>query len=100
MRGLQMNRKTRRVFSPEFKEDAVNLVIKQGYSMEKAAERLDLSRSALGKWVRAKRQEENKSGLSFSEKEELIRLRKALKQAEMGRDILKKAAAFFAKEQL
>ena len=38
--------------------------------------------------------------LSFSEKEELNRLRKALKRAEMERDILKKAAAFFAQEQL
>jgi transposase len=95
-----MSRKVRTIYNAEFKEDAVKLVINQGYKVEEAADRLGVSKSALGKWVRAKRIERSDSGLSFSEKEELNRLRKALKRAEMERDILKKAAAFFAQEQL
>lgn len=95
-----MSRKVRKFFSAEFKEDAVNLVVKQGYKIQDAANRLGVSQGALGKWVRFKKLEKTDSGPSFAEKEELIRLRKALKQAEMERDILKKAAAFFAKEPL
>ena len=95
-----MPRKVRKVYSPEFKEDAANLVIKQGYVIKDAAERLDVSKSALGKWVKMQKKSNAGVGADFTEKEELIRLKKALKQAEMERDILKKAAAFFAKEQL
>ena len=95
-----MSRKVRTAYSAEFKEDAVNLVLKQGYKSVEAAERLGVSRSALDKWIQAKKSELSESALSFSERDELVQLRKALKQAEMERDILKKAAAFFAKEQL
>ena len=95
-----MSRKVRKTYNAEFKEDAVKLVINQGYKVEEAAERLGISKSALGKWIRAKQLEETDSSLSFSEREELIQLRKENKRLEMERDILKKAAAFFAKEQL
>lgn len=95
-----MSRKIRQKYTSEFKEDAVSLVLEQGYQLKDAAERLGVSKSALGKWVQAKKSALTDTGLSFSEREELIRLRKALKEAQMERDILKKATAFFAKEQL
>jgi len=95
-----MSRKVRTIYNAEFKDDAVKLVINQGYKIEEAADRLGVSKSALGKWVRSKKIEKSDSGLSFSEREELVQLRKALKRAEMERDILKKAAAFFAQDQL
>ena len=95
-----MSRKLRQRYTKEFKEDAVCLVLDQGYKVKEAAERLGVSVSALGKWVQAKQAERSGTGVSLSEREELIRLRKELKEAQMERDILKKAAAFFAKEQL
>jgi transposase len=95
-----MHRKARQSYTKEFKEQAVSLVLEQDYKIIDAAERLGISKSALGKWVKAKKDEQTGSGLSFSEREELNQLRKMLKEAQMERDILKKAAAFFAKEQL
>lgn len=92
-----MTRKIRRKFTPSFKDDAVKLVLEQNYTIDEAAVRLDVSRSALGKWVRAKKAEKN-DGLSFSEKEALIQLRKETKRLRMERDILKKAAVFFASD--
>ena len=90
-----MTRKIRRKYSSSFKSDAVSLVLEQGYTVDEAATRLDVSSSALGKWVRLKKAEKA-DGLSFDEREELIALRKETKRLKMERDILKKAAVFFA----
>lgn len=95
-----MSRKPRQSYTKEFKQDAVNLVLNQGYKVKDAAARLGVSVSALVKWVQLSKASTSGEGLNFSEREELVRLRKALKEAEMERDILKKAAAFFAKEHL
>lgn len=95
-----MSRKPRQSYTSEFKEDAVSLVLKQGYKLRDAAERLGISSSALGKWVQAKKNASVDTGLSFSEREELLVLRKENKRLLQEREILKKAAAFFAKEQL
>ena len=67
-----MSRKVRSVFNAEFKEDAVNLVLKQDYTVEDAANRLGIFQSGLGQWVRSMKLEKTVSGLSFTEKEELI----------------------------
>jgi transposase len=93
-------RRTRRRFTEEFKAGAVRLVIDEGKSVGAVARDLDLTGSALGLWVRQARAEQTtgKSGLMKEEREELIRLRKALRIAEEERDILKKATAFFAKQ--
>ena len=78
-----MHRKAHQSYTKEFKEQAVSLVLEQGYKIVEAAERLGLSKSALGKWVQAKKDEERGSGLSFSERKELNQLRKMLKEAQM-----------------
>lgn len=90
-----MNRKVRKKYTASFKDDAVKLVLEHSYTIEDAAQRLDVSKSALGKWVRTKKAEKDE-GFSFSEREELTNLRKEAKRLRMERDILKKAAVFFA----
>ncbi len=94
--------RSRRKFTQEFKDDAVSLVIDQGYSCAEVARRLGVSDNNVNRWVRKYRQRhevESADGLSPGEMEaELKRLRKENKRLEMERDILKKAAAFFANE--
>jgi len=94
--------RTRRKFTQEFKDDAVSLVIDQGYSCAEVARRLGVSDNNVNRWVREYRQRnevESADGLSRDQMEaELKRLRKENKRPEMERDILKKAAAFFANE--
>mgnify|MGYP001553806769 FL=1 len=94
--------RSRRKFTQEFKDDAVSLVIDQGYSCAEVARRLGVSDNNVNRWVREYRQRneiESANGLTPEEMEaELKRLRKENKRLEMERDILKKAAAFFANE--
>ena len=94
--------RTRRRFTKEFKDDAVGLVIEQGYSCAEVGRRLGVSENNVNRWVRQYRdQSESAStdGLTREQLEtELKRLRKENKRLEMEREILKKAAAFFANE--
>mgnify|MGYP001824332102 FL=1 len=94
--------RSRRKFTQEFKDDAVSLVIDQGYSCAEVARRLGVSDNNVNRWVREYRERneiESANGLSREEMEaELKRLHKENKRLEMERDILKKAAAFFANE--
>ena len=91
-------------YSLEFKQDAAKLVLEKGYSCQKAADHLGVSLSALSRWVKAERPENisepfgKKTVLSLAEHDELRRLRKENEQLRMEREILKKAAVFFAKE--
>jgi transposase len=96
----QTTRRARRAFTEEFKAGAVRLVVDEGKSVGAVARELDLTASALGLWVKQARAErsQGKSGLMKEEREELGRLRQALRIAEEERDILKKATAFFAKQ--
>ena len=94
--------KVRQRYTAEFKEDAVNLVIEHGYSCSEAGRRLGINANNIVRWVGQHRdqQEAAEQGLS-SPKElqaEIRRLRKENKRLQMEREILKKAAAFFAKE--
>lgn len=95
-------RKTRRHFTKEFKSDAVGLVIEQGYSCAEVGRRLGVSENNVNRWVRQYRDRNESAstgGLSREQLEaELKRLRKENKRLEMEREILKKAAAFFANE--
>ena len=93
-------------YSLAFKQDAVSLVLSKGYGIPEAASNLGVSASALRKWVRAEKggSPELSKGLSgkslnLLEHEELLRLRKENTKLRMEREILKKAAAFFAQEQ-
>ena len=98
------NRKPRprRSYTPEFKAGAVALVLEEGRSMHGVAKDLGLTPSALERWVkqaRADRGEGPPEALTTTEREELLRLRRENRKLQMERDILKKAAAFFAKDQ-
>ena len=89
-------------YTKEFKQDAVNLVIEHGYSCGEAAQRLGIASSNLTRWVRihkSDRREHSESGITHRELEAEIRhLKKENRRLLMEREILKKAAAFFAKE--
>ena len=80
---------------------AVRLVLDEGKTVGAVARELDLTPSALGHWVRQARADrsQGKTGLTTEERTELARLRKENRERRMERDILKKAAAFFAKHQ-
>lgn len=93
--------KKRKVYSEEFKAEAVRIYKESGRSKSSVAKDLDISYSMLSAWV--KQADVDAAGgprgdLKVSEREELNRLRRKVKQLEMEREILKKAAAFFARE--
>ena len=89
-------RKTRRRFSDEFKSEAVKLVKQSNRSMADLAMELGINAKSIGEWV--KRAEENGQSIDEDERAELRRLRKEVNELRMEREILKKATAFFAKE--
>jgi transposase len=93
-------RRPRRRFSDEFKASAALLVLEEGKTVGAVARELDLTESALRLWVEHARAEQTrgKSGLMREEREELARLRKEVRVVTEERDILKKAVAFFAKQ--
>jgi len=95
-----MNKRKRRYFSPEFKAEAVRLCRVGDRTIAKVARDLGLTTSALRDWVKLADFEERAptTALASSESSELTELRKRVRQLEMEREILKKAAAFFAKE--
>ncbi len=94
-------RRPRRDFSDEFKAGAVRLVLDEGKAVSAAARGLDLHQSVLRTWVNRARADrtKGKTGLTTAEREELAKLRKEVRELRMERDILKQAAAFFAKHQ-
>jgi transposase len=97
----KLGRRLRRQFSDEFRAGAVRLVLDEGKTIGAVARELDLTPSALGLWVRHARADRTRgrTGLTTEERAELAQLRKDNRELRMERDILKKAAAFFAKHQ-
>lgn len=98
-----MNEKRNRVkYTKEFKQDAVNLAIEQGYSASEVGRRLGISQTNVSRWVREYRRDQQdlaEGGVTRKELEtEIRRLRKENQRLQMEREILKKATAFFAKE--
>lgn len=100
MRPEGKGRRPRRSFTEEFREGAVSLVLDDGKTIAQVARDLDLTESSLRQWVSRARADRTggKTGLTTEERAELARLRKENRELRMERDILKKAAAFFAKE--
>jgi transposase len=94
-------RRPRRQFTDEFKAGAIRLVLDEGKTVGAVARELDLTASALADWVRKAQADRTKgrSGLTGVEREELTRLRKEVRELRSEREVLKKAAAFFAKDQ-
>src|SRR5712692_5092741 len=93
-------KRPRRSFTDEFKAGAVRLVLDEGKTIPQVARDLDLTISALRQWVERARADrtQGKTGLTSEERQELARLRKEVRELRMEREILKEAAAFFAKE--
>ena len=93
-------KRPRRSFTDEFKAGAVRLVLDEGKTVAQVARDLDLTQSSLGGWVKQARADrtKGKTGLTTEERTELAQLRKENRQLKMERDLLKKWAAFFAKE--
>ena len=89
-------------YTKEFRQDAIDLVISQGYSTSEVGRRLGICQSNVSRWVREYRKEQQEiteGGVSRKELEaEIRRLKKENERLQMEREILKKAAAFFAKE--
>jgi len=97
------NKQKRPKYTLEFKKDAAKLVIEKDYTQEQAANNLGISKSALSRWVRAERGTTKGStgksaSINLDSHAELQKLRKENEQLRMEREILKKAAVFFAKE--
>jgi transposase len=92
-------------YTKEFREQAANLVLKEGLSVREAGQRLSLSPKTLENWVIKARKGTLKDvgperpALSEIE-QELARVRRELGEVKLERDLLKKAAAYFAKESL
>ena len=100
MKGLPHGRYTK-----EFREEAVKMVLEGGMTVPEAAGRLSLPSSTLGNWVKAhkagKLGDIGKTHRPLTEIEmELARVKRELAEVKMEREILKKAAAYFAKESL
>ena len=91
--------KTRPPYPPEFREEAVRLVRSSGRSPREIAADLGVSEQTLRNWVFAAGVDAGEQeGLSSDEREELRLLRRRVRVLEQEREILKKAAAWFAKE--
>src|SRR6266851_4803604 len=102
MGSSKTGRRARRQFTDEFMAGAVRLVLDEGKTVGAVARELDLTPSSLANWVRHTRADrtQGKTGLTTEERAELARLRKENRELRMERDVLKKAAAFFAKDHL
>ena len=91
---------TYRRFTPEFKDEAVRLVINTGRPVAEVARELGLQEQNLGRWVKLfkARHDADDRALTESEFAELVRLRKDNVELMLDRAFLKKASLFFAKE--
>ena len=92
-------------YSKEFRNEAVKMVIEGGLTAYEASRQLSLPKSTLENWVRAhnagKLNDIGSEQRPLTEVEqELARIKRELSQVKQERDILKKAAAYFAKESL
>ena len=85
-------------YPKEFKDEAVALVLEQGYSVPEAAKSLGIAANMLYRWKELHEQQIEGKALAEDERTELKRLRKENKELRMEKEILKKASAFFAKE--
>jgi transposase len=87
-------------YTPEFKDEAVRQVTEKGHAVTEVAARLGVSSHSLYKWVKAVRPEkdEQRGDELLDAKKEILKLRAELRRVQEERDILKKAAAYFARE--
>ncbi len=95
----QNTSRTRRVFTPEFKADAVAMVLDDDRRIVDVAEAIDVGEGTLGNWVRLEKIERGeRAGLTRDDRAELTELRKENTRLRMERDLLKRATAFWVRE--
>lgn len=98
-----MDKKQRKTYTDEFKREAVRLALESGKPKAQVARELGISDGMLHGWINKQQQAKTK-GMSVeelrAEQAEINRLKRELKQAKQEVEILKKAAAYFAKESL
>jgi len=97
----KQQRRKRRVFTPEFRAEAVRLCKVGDRTIAQVSKDLDLTENSLREWVKRADIDAGKGppdALTTAERDELARLRREVKRLAQERDILKAAATFFAKE--
>ena len=87
-------------YSPEFKDEAVRQIVDRGYSVTDVSERLGVSAHSLYKWVKAIKPDktDEQATALIEARSEVLKVRAQLKRTEEERDILKKAARYFAQD--
>lgn len=93
--------RSRRTFSPEFREDAVKLVIESSRPIAQVARELGIGEATLGNWVNKYRRDHasEEPALDVSERTRLREVERQLRELKMENEFLKKAAAYFAQDQ-
>jgi transposase len=98
---MAKSKRRRRTFSKEYKAEVVRLIETSGRSVGQIAREMDLAETAVRRWYRQAQIDRGQGpagALTTAEKEEIRQLRREVKHLREEREILKKAAAFFAKE--
>ena len=99
-----MTKRTRRTFSPEFKLEVAQLVTDQGYTVVEAAKAMNVSKSAMDKWVRQLKQERQgvtpKASPLTPEQIKIRELKKRIAELEEHNEIIKKATALLMSDSL
>ena len=98
-----MKRIPRRIFTEEFKLEAIKLITQQGLTIAEAGRKLDVATKSLRTWMEQQERGKLRASLGASkltpDQQRIRELERELAIAKMERDILKKATAFFAKEE-
>jgi transposase len=90
--------KTNQPYPEEFKIEAIKQITERGHKVAEVSARIGVSQHSLYKWIKAYGAPEAERHANASQAEELRRLKAELKRVTEERDILKKAAAYFAKQ--
>jgi transposase len=102
--GVRMERIPKGIYTKEFKEEAVKMVTEGGLGIPEVGRRLSIAKSTIAYWVKIAKEGTLDTGKSrrpvTGEQMEVARLKREVAELKMERDILKKAAAYFAKESL
>lgn len=92
----------RKKYPKEFKLDAISLVLEQGYGVTETANNLGIAQALLSRWIKEHREQDSQAfrgnGKLTAEQLEIRRLQEENKRLKMEKEILKKAAVFFAQE--
>ena len=97
-----MTKRKKRTFTTEFKQDAVRIFESGERTITEVSRSLDVAPSVLRSWVKQQAVDAGKGtprALTTTERDELTKLRREVRQLREDREILKKAATFFAKER-